>query len=270
MNRGLAIALSSLVMVMSIFLFNSCSGLTKFLTGETKDRKAVEVTERIRKPYNDRLQFSGYEWRTKSSDARVGPGPNYFSDKENIWVDSQELLHMQITQSQDRWYCAEVISERSFGYGTYRFYIDNRVDDLDPNIVLGLFTWSDESAYSHREIDIECSRWGNTSVNANNAQFVVQPFNLPGRIMRFKIAPSVENSVHSFKWMKDNVFFQSIEGSDAESFDSGKVIKQWTCTKGIPQPGDENARINLWLVGGKPPKSNGKMEVVISKFEFAP
>ncbi len=271
MNRGLVIAL----LAMSICLFSSCGGLAGLLSGkadssQTKDQKNMEITETIRKPHNDRLEFSGYQWRTKTTHTRYGPGPNYFSDDEGIWVDGQERLHMQITQIEGRWHCAEVISEESFGYGTYRFYIDNRTDDLDSNVVLGLFTWSDEPAYNHREIDVECSRWGDTSINSKNTQFVVQPYNLPGRMTRFKLMPSVDKSLHSFAWTKDNVSFQSVEGHNAIPIDSRKVIKQWTCTKGIPRAGGENARINLWLVEGKAPKNNGRLEVIISKFEFIP
>ena len=49
-----------------------------------------------------------------------------------------------------------------------------RADALDARAVLGLFTWNDDAPYTHREIDIELSRWDNAS-DANNAQYVVQP-----------------------------------------------------------------------------------------------
>ncbi len=38
----------------------------------------------------------------------------------------------------------------------------------------------------------------------------------------------------------------------------------------IPYPGDENARINLWLLNGLPPSNGQEVEVVIRKFEFVP
>src|SRR5437870_9597705 len=58
----------------------------------------------------------------------------------------------------------------SFGFGTYRFRLDSPVDDIDPNAVVGLFTWSDRPDFNHREIDIEISRWGEPG--NPNAQFV--------------------------------------------------------------------------------------------------
>src|SRR3989442_12920365 len=127
------------------------------------------------------IDFSGYTWSVKTSTGKVGPGPNYFSDStSSVWVDAQGRLHMKILKNKGRWYCSEVILQESLGYGTYRFYLDSAVDGLDPSVVLGLFTWNDAPDYNHREIDIEFSRWG--SVNNQNAQYVVQPYNLAQNI----------------------------------------------------------------------------------------
>ena len=126
-------------------------------------------------PYPRTLQFSGYTWNVKTSAGKVGPGPNLFSDStNNVWVDASGRLHLKITKDANRWNCAEVICTNSLGHGTYRFYLDSPVDNLDPNVVLGLFTWSDDPAYADREIDVECSRWANAA-DSDNAQFVVQP-----------------------------------------------------------------------------------------------
>lgn len=92
-------------------------------------------------PYSRTLTFAGHNWCVKAAKSQVGPGPNYFSDStNNVWLDNMGRLHLKIYRSGSRWYCAEVVSEESFGYGTYRFYIDSPVDKLDPNIIFGLFT----------------------------------------------------------------------------------------------------------------------------------
>ena len=208
------------------------------------------------------LQFSGYDWLVKTSDHRVGPGPNYFSDSaDNVFTDAQGQLHLRITEREGRWFCAEVISISSFGYGTYRFYLDTKAESVDPQAVLGMFTWNDDPAYAHREIDIEISRWGRA--NNQNAQFVVQPYTRPQNIVRFQMPPALSSSVHSFSWKPDNVFSQSTTVDQA-------VIQQHTFTKDIPRAGGENARINLWLFAGRPPTNGKPIEVVISKFEFTP
>jgi hypothetical protein len=215
------------------------------------------------------LQFSGYDWSVKSSARRVGPGPNYFSDSnDNVVVDAQGRLHLRITQREGRWYCAEVVSTRSFGYGTYRFHLETNTDGLDEQVVLGMFTWSDDPAYNHREIDIEGSRWG--KANNQNAQFVVQPYARAENIVRFQIPSGLGSSTHFFTWKPDTVLCQSNEGPNTKPADPNSLVNQHEFIQGIPQSGNENARINLWLFTGHAPTNGNEVEVIISKFEFIP
>ena len=215
------------------------------------------------------LQFSGYEWKVKSSNGPVGPGPNHFSDSKcNVEVDAQGRLHLRLTHHDGHWYCSEVVSTRSFGYGTYKFYVDGSIDSIDPNIVLGLFTWSDAPAFSHREIDVEISRWGNK--DNKNGQFVVQPYTRPMNIVRFQIPPGLSASTHSFSWKADSILCRSLKGIDATSPGKSSVIAEHAFTQDIPQAGGENARMNLWLLAGHAPTDGKEMEIVVSKFEFVP
>jgi hypothetical protein len=184
-----------------------------------------------------------------------------------VWVDAQGRLHMRIAKVGNKWTCSEVISEQSFGYGTYRWYVDSPVNALDTNAVLGLFTWNDAPAYNHREIDIEFSRWG--SANNLNAQYVVQPYDVAGNILRWNEPANVPQSTHSFRWSPSSVDFLSAAGLTAAPT-AGQIIQQWSYTSaaGIPVPGGENARINLWLYRGRAPK--GSIELIINRFEFVP
>lgn len=248
------------LMIISLFIVTagtiSCSGAVSPTSPGIANATATN------KPPMKTLQFSGYDWLVKTSDHRVGPGPNYFSDKaDNVSIDAQGQLHLRITEREGRWFCAEVISSSSFGYGTYRFYLNTRAESVDPQGVLGMFTWNDDPAYAHREIDVEISRWGRA--NNQNAQFVVQPYTRPQNIVRFQMPPALSSSAHSFSWKPDNVLFQSTTVDQA-------VIQQHTFTKDIPRAGGENARINLWLFAGRPPTNGKPIEVVISKFEFTP
>lgn len=216
-----------------------------------------------------RLQVSGYEWSVKSSTRRVGPGRNHFSDSnDNVLVDAQGRLHLLITHREGRWYCAEVVSTRSFGYGAYRFYLDTNPDGLDVQVVLGMFTWSNDPAYNHREINIEISRWG--KANNKNAQFVVQPYTRAENIVRFQIASGLASSTHQFTWKPDSVLCQSNQDSSPKHAEPNSLINQYTFTEGIPQSADENARINLWLLSGHPPTNGKEVEIIITKFEFIP
>ena len=213
------------------------------------------------------LSFSGYEWWVKQSEGPVGPGPNLFGGgADNVWVDARGRLHLKITRRKGVSRCAEVVLTRSLGYGIYRFYLESR-PPADPYVVLGLFTWNDEPAYTHREIDIELSRWGQPA--NQNAQFVVQPYQLPGHRIRFEFPARARQSVQSFTWSPGSVLFRSSVGRQ-DVADGGHVVREETLTAGIPAPGGENARINLWLSRGMATPGESDCEVVVNKFEFVP
>jgi hypothetical protein len=215
------------------------------------------------------IDFSGYEWLVKNSTTAVGPGPNHFSDgTNNVWLDAQGRLHLRITNRNSQWQCAEILSRRTFGYGYYRFYLDSPVDNLDRRVVLGLFTYSEDPSFAHREIDFEFSRWGN-GADTNNAQFVVQPFDLSGHLRRYRVPPPLINSTHILKWETNRVIFQSLAGHAALP-DSTNVLSQWTYTLAVPQSGDEQVHLNLWLYQSTPPADGNEVEIVIGGFEFLP
>jgi hypothetical protein len=203
----------------------------------------------------------------KASAVPVGPGPNYFSDSsENVWVDSQGQLHLKVTNRNGTWYCPEFILKNSLGYGKYVFYVTGKVGQLDPSVVLGLFTWDNASEEFHREIDIEFSRW--TVPTDPNAQYVLQPWDRLGNRNRWTIPTTVELSAHSFVWKPDSISFRSIKGHQSTA-SPDSIIYSWNYTgPNIPTQGNENARINLWLFNGQPPTDNAEVEVIISKFEY--
>ena len=106
-----------------------------------------------------RIKFSGYNWVARPSGIG-GPGPNHW-DQDNAWVDDKGYLHLKLTQRNGVWYSSEVRMEGRLGFGQYQFWVVGRVDRLDRNIVLGMFTYptSDVGPDGAHEIDIEFSRW---------------------------------------------------------------------------------------------------------------
>ncbi len=209
--------------------------------------------------------FSGYEWWKKQSVGRVGPGPCKFST-ENVSLEKDGALRLSIASDKGQWSCAEIISRKSFGYGTYRFYVRD-TSALDVNAILGLFTWDTAEAakaHAYREIDVEVGRWGD--VTSNNCQFVVQPATSADHVTRFE-APAGP-AIHEFTWTPAEVSFRSITGYDANA--ESKVISQRVFTDGIPPAGSENARINLWLLGGQSPLSGKRFDIIIDAFKFQP
>jgi hypothetical protein len=202
------------------------------------------------------ISFSGYTWQVKSSSSKVGPGPNFFSSSaSNVWVDAQGRLHLAITHARGRWWCAEIVNTASLGYGTYTFTLASPVDALDPNVTLGLFTWNDDPAYAHRELDVEFARWGNAA-DATNGQYVVQPWDSPGHLVRVTQTSATSSSA-AFSWRPGSVAFSSSAASPAS----------WTYTgSDVPVPGGEHARMNLWLYNGSAPTNGQPVEVVVQSF----
>ncbi|MFO0582036.1 MAG: hypothetical protein U0229_07185 [Anaeromyxobacter sp.] len=223
------------------------------------------------------INFSGRGWHVKQYEtAKWDPGPNYFSPTdENLWVDEKGWLHLRITKRDDgRWYCAELISDTPPGYGTYVFTVGSRADTLDPNAVLGLFTFDDvldgAIVNKYRELDFELSRWGQPA--NQNAQMVVQPWSYAAaNLHRFDIDNAVSvDTVHGLTWTASGVSFKSAYGTAWPPAEKD-VISTHTYT-GAATPTARNAlvRLNLWLVDGKPPLDGQPQEMIVKRFDFIP
>ena len=211
--------------------------------------------------YPDRLTWSGETWQIKTSRSPVGPGPNLF-DASNVSVDAQGRLHLRIARNAvGAWTAAEIIGPRTYGYGTYTFTLASNVGALDPNVVLGVFTWSDRARFAHREIDIEFARWGSAS-DPTNAQYVVQPWDGAGHTARFVQATS-DRSVHRFTWRPGRIDWLSTDAN-------GQIHSYMYTGSDVPPSGDERVRLNLWLFQGAAPTDGQPVEIVVESFAFTP
>ena len=242
------------------------------------------------------LYFSGYYWNIKDSNEGIaGPGPNIFSNStDNVWVDSDNMLHLKITKRNNRWYCGEVISVKEFGYGKYTFVTASDLTILQEKEVLGLFTWNDYSfqAEANSEVDIEFARW-NQANDSLILTYSVQPvwfdnaapYSERTRKPQMQVSKLKSTCTHVFEWTPTLITWKSYSG---ETISSTTQIAEWsydntnqprTKLEGgrvsnpivIPAPADStNARINLWLLNGQAPANNQETEVVIKSFRHDP
>lgn len=242
---------------------------------EELDEIALAKDFRIRTP----LFVSGMEWEVKATVPEplgmpIDPGPNRFSTN-NASVDDIGRLHLKISKEiQDgtnKWTCAEIICGEDFRDGLYRFYVDSRVDDLDPSVVFSPFIYSDYTNYAHREIDIEFTTWNGTVTNGN-AQYAIQQSTNPVIVEHFEVPSNVTNSVHSFAWAPWRIDFKSLKGHDPASTNAADLICDWSYTNAsrIPPAGLVRPRINLYLSAGQPPTDSNEVEMIVSRFEYQP
>ncbi len=178
------------------------------------------------------FEFSTYKWWVKSGDS--GPGPtkgttNYF-DENNIWVEGNGL-HLRITNGDTIGHCAEVFTDDRFHFGEYQFQITGPVNNLDKNVVFGLFSYGPHGGIIREvpeytnEIDIEF-----LTTPSQNLQYAVYPSDLrigqplPNNAY-IKIPDTWNNptsqTTHLYNWKSDDIIFQSLP-SHTNGFDSNE------------------------------------------------
>ena len=223
-------------------------------------RTAVDGTEGVRA-----FSWSGYRWRVRpATDQLAFPGPNCWSDSDqSVWVDGDGRLHLAVRYDRDDWYCCEVISQESLGYGRYIFHVDGPLESIDKNLVLGMSTYLDDE----HEIDIELTKWGQDRP-AVYEQYTVQPYQHQGNMNRADYVPRSSVTTFAFTWLKDRIVFESFVGDDVQD---QTPYRTWTYTgEHIPEPGSEKVHVNVWLFNGHWPQKNKTHELVLSQFEFVP
>jgi hypothetical protein len=210
------------------------------------------------------LKFSGYDWAVRTVPSNRGGSENLY-DPDNAWTDANGALHVRITQRSGLWYCAQLALTRSLGYGTYILTVRD-VSHLEPAAVFSMYTfdeWYGDQYY--REMDLEMSRWGDAA-NPNNAQYGIQPFYVPGNVYPFK-APA-GSLTYTMRWKSGSVAFTTTRSS----FDgtAATVVAEHEFTAGVPVPGQEKVKLQVYLVpSDKYPLREGG-EVIIDKFEYFP
>lgn len=222
-----------------------------------KTQPAIQTGDRI-------IDFAGREWTVKSG-CGLGPGPNCWSDDlQSVWVEEGQL-HLKIREIGGTWHAAEVSTVECTRYGMHRFFTVGGLDTLDRNVVAALFLYKDDQT----EVDIEFSKWGEANL-PYNAQYVVQPWNLPGHRERFLMSLAGTFSTHSIDWNASGIQFRSIHGHYQEPPDPAYLIHEWLYTgSDIPSQLEcLKIHINLWLYQGNPPADGQEAEMVVKSAQL--
>jgi hypothetical protein len=215
------------------------------------------------------LRFAGHTWVVRSNG--VGSPRNNTWCEDNAFVDVDGHLHLRLTISNGVWCAAEVISADSMGFGTYQWQLGSRVDNLDKNVVVGLFNYPPPSVGPDgtNEIDIEFTRWGVDDANQLNYTIFPAEKGVAETTQNFPLTMSGDFSTHRFIWKKQSIRFQSTNGHYSTNV---LPIADWTYSPTnyaqrigyTPVP----VRMNIWKTDV--PTNGQATEVVISSFEFTP
>ncbi len=214
------------------------------------------------------IQFSGLTWNVKSGTLKMGPGPNYWS-QSSVWVDANGYLHLKIKKdpASGKWYCAEVYTQQNFGYGTYQFWVEGRIDKLDKNVVLGLFNYSGNDGFD--EMDIEFARWGNKAYK--NLNYTIWP--AAGGSGNFsytkEFALSGTYTTQRFTRTASSVKFQSLNGfynNNTNQFATATCTNPPNSISTLAMP----VHINLWMFQGLKPSDGKEVEIIIHSFTYTP
>jgi len=172
---------------------------------------------------------------------------------------------MQIKRKAGRWSCAEIFLNRSLGYGTYAVTVRD-TSRLEPAAVFSMFTFEEWGGEQHyREMDVEVSRWGDAA-RKNNAQYVIQPFYIPGNLFAFA-APS-GTLTYLLRWESACATFKTFRGRSTGT--GAQVVSEHEFSSGVPSPGQAKPRLIFYVVASDKNPLQKPSEVVVEKFEYSP
>jgi hypothetical protein len=219
--------------------------------------------------------WNGIQWNVKSGAKK--PGPNNWSPG-NVFVDANGDLHLTITNVGGAWYCSEVWTDAAFGFGAWQWQLSTAVDNLDPNVVLGLFAYGPPALGPDgtNEIDVEYSRFGATT--GDNGRWTIWPtaITTPPVLGRttFPLALGADPTTTSrFTWTSSSVAFATLGGFQPADSNTN-ILQSWTY-----QPTNPTATIaqspmpihmNLYLYHGSPPTNGQGVDVAIHSFSVTP
>lgn len=223
---------------------DGCERLAVPASAKAPHREALE---------EDQLVFADLVWEVRTLDGAPTTVGTWAREQVEVRADGALILRQE--QRDGEWQNAEVHSvHRGFGYGTYEWTIESPLHDLDPVVVLGLFTF-ERGAPGGREIDIEVAQWGDPT--ADNMNFVSW---FPDRLARTWTIDVDGPTTHQFTWSPQRIVWCSTDAN-------GDVLA-WASRPTTMEPGDERVHMNLWISRGQAPEE--ETEVIITDFRFRP
>lgn len=208
------------------------------------------------------INFSGLTWKIRN-DGQGSPGNNFWR-KDNVWIDENGWLHLKIRKDGDDWTCAELQTVDKFLYGEFDFEIIGRLDQLDKNVVLGLFKYPTEAEKDGLgEIDIEFAKWGDEKNGSGNFTVWSDVKGIAEKTNNFDFSLQGTHTTHAFTRTPESVYFQSFHGHNLQN----KIYEWIYVGDNIPKT-PMPIYLNFWLFRGMPPSDLQESEIIIKSVKF--
>jgi len=218
----------------------------------------VGLREEPKLQSQDQIFWSGYTWQVRPSGVGL-PGPNRWSNLNDVVkVNDDGSLQMSIVKKNGKWYSGEISNTRALGYGVYRWTIASDLSRLDPRVVLGMFTYDEFKLSTHREIDIEATRWGNAHNKTGWTAYWVPGNRQLRSSFNFTNKPPYQAQ---FQWKPGQISYYVSDRT-------GKALIDLSFNELIHKPGEEAATINFWRFQNRPLVR--KQSIRITKFTWEP
>jgi len=207
-----------------------------------------------------KLQWSGQSWNVQSGFGTPGPC-NW--NPGNAATDTEGNLHLKITRSGNKWYCSQISSANTVGYGTYTFKVKSDLRNFDPSVVLGMFTYdTTESNVGSSEVDIEIAKWSNPK-DPNDVEYSIYPIDADPTHHGKRFPLGTPPYTAQFVWTKTHVAFSVKDATGNTHSFVGTNLP-------APPAKPTKAFLNLWLFHGNAPVRGKPIEIVISSFHYTP
>lgn len=199
-------------------------------------------------PVDGVITWKGLTWDVRTWDGE--PGPNAWRE-DGVYIDDSGYLHLKIQKVSGAWYSSEIDSRNLYSYGVYRCKVENALNNLDPNIVFSMFTYSDDT----HELDIEISKW---TSDTKELWYSNQPTTFPG----YDITDS-QAVICQIDWQEDYITYSTW-------YEDGTLISEYSTTTNIPSV-SSYLIFNLWLIDPTSGMADGlDYELIVSEFEIDP
>jgi hypothetical protein len=221
------------------------------------------------------FSWSGHNWIARDYDtwpsSELGGGPHYNSTE---WYSSlvqpqpDGSLKMTLENKGSYPVAAQIVSEDSYGYGTYQMTVTGDFNSFHPGLVFGsMFTYdyTDGPDGGHNEINAaEFSNWSGTGVQSSNNYF--QDSGGEAIVSGLTSLPSGSIAITTrMTWQPNKIVWDTFVGSDT----NGTRLSHYESTTNVPTPNNEQVNVNLWVKGSDPDRENvPTTSVYLNSFSF--